>query len=284
MEEDERYAGRVKKWEKEDDDDDEEDDSAAAAAAAEEEEDDEEGFSGVSDGEMEGGEDDEEEDEEEDDAISGEEDDDGFSQLMAPAADNDEEDETEREMRELREEEKAALEGISQVDDAELDQARGVQAQKRLWEDLLELRILAQKALATANQFPKPEAHAAFAAHSERAGQELLACQQEAAEMTRELRAVEAELVGANEEVSEACGAFGAGALESDNEEEEEAPDVESLWELLAADFGEHKPYREEMLEKWGRKAQLSRQFQLGNTILTPITLFKRQFQLGNTF
>jgi len=136
-----------------------------------------------------------------------------------------------------------------------------------MWEDLLEIRILAQKALSVANQLPKAEAHYAFGALNDAAKLELAECAEEAGKVTKEFRATEAELVQSNEEVSEACGSFGAGAIESEDEDEDggESPvDVEGLWEMLSQDFEAHRPYREEVIAKWGRKAQLSKQFQVG--------------------
>ena len=259
MGDDERYRGKVKKWERaESSEEDEEGDGAS-------DDEDDGGFSGVSDEEMEGDEGEEDVDEEDEGGISGE--DDGFSRFMGGSGGSkaeEDEDETEREMRQLREEEKQALEGITQVDDSELEQAKAVQEQKTMWEDLLELRIQAQKALSVSNQFPKEKAHQAFVGHSEVVAEELRSCQAAAADITRELRAIEAELVHSNEEASEACGQFGAGALDSDIEGEEEEVDVDSFWRRLSQDFKEHRAYRDDVIAKWGRKAQLSRQFQLG--------------------
>jgi len=89
-------------------------------------------------------------------------------------------------------------------------------------------------------------------------------CQLAAAAAVRDLRATSAAFVLSNEEAAETCGTFGAGALDSDVEESDE--DSSGTWQHLEQDHQQHKPYREKVLQRWGRKAMLSKQFQSGTS------------------
>ncbi|KAJ2656503.1 rRNA-processing protein bfr2, partial [Coemansia sp. RSA 1200] len=169
------------------------------------------------------------------------------------------------EIKKLEEGEKALLKSITQTAKSDIEKGQHVLNQTRLWEGALDARIRVQKVITAANELPQYDdfdelVGSRFEGEVE---PEENNCLEEARQSIRLLLGslvdLRKTLVGQNESVSNSQKAAKAGtkrlASELTGDEEDE---IVATWNELEEMRSEFKPYRNESLEKWSDKVQMS--------------------------
>ncbi|KAJ2217037.1 rRNA-processing protein bfr2 [Coemansia sp. RSA 487] len=169
------------------------------------------------------------------------------------------------EIKKLEEGEKALLKSITQTAKSDIEKGQHVLNQTRLWEGALDARIRVQKVVTAANELPQYDMFdelvvSRFDDDKESDGD---SCLKEARQSVRLLIGSLAELrktlADQNEAVSKSQETTRAGtkraASESVDEDEDE---VIATWNELEELRSEFKPYRDESLENWSNKVQMS--------------------------
>jgi protein AATF/BFR2 len=175
---------------------------------------------------------------------------------------DDEEALLEREYEQLRAEEAAAVEGLKAKLGEEREKGVAVKDQRRLWDRMVELRILLQKVVPAANRLPRPSYHKMVtrAHRATAAAFEELAT--EAAETLRSSVALMRTVMGNNPAVAEAAAAVAVEAKPKSNkalQAEAEATSTEERWKALDACHGAMMPFVRHAVDSWQRKATAAR-------------------------
>jgi len=179
---------------------------------------------------------------------------------------DDEEALLEREYEQLRAEEAVAVEGLKAKLGEEREKGVAVKDQRRLWDRMVELRILLQKAVPAANQLPRPSYHRIVTrAHGATAAAfEGLAT--EAAETLSGSVALMRTVMGNNPAVAEAAAGVVVEAKPPKSKKallaaqaEEEPTSTEERWKALDACHGAMMPFVRHAVDSWQRKATAAR-------------------------
>ncbi|KAJ1903883.1 rRNA-processing protein bfr2, partial [Coemansia sp. IMI 209127] len=167
------------------------------------------------------------------------------------------------EIKKLEEGEKALLKSITQTAKSDVEKGQHVLNQTRLWEGALDARIRVQKVVTAANELPQYDAFEELVASRFENGKESDEdnCLEEARQSIRlligSLADLRKSLANQNEAVSKSQETVRAGTkrLASESVDEDE---VVATWNELEELRSEFKPYRNESLENWSNKVQLS--------------------------
>ncbi|KAJ1733444.1 rRNA-processing protein bfr2 [Coemansia sp. Benny D160-2] len=169
------------------------------------------------------------------------------------------------EIKKLEEGEKALLKSITQTAKSDIEKGQHVLNQTRLWEGALDARIRVQKVITAANELPQCDDFDELVGSrfEDEAEPEESNCLEEARQSIRLLLGslvdLRKTLVDQNESVSNSQKAAKAGtkrlASELTGDEEDE---VVATWNELEELRSGFKPYRNESLEKWSDKVQMS--------------------------
>ncbi|KAJ2845340.1 rRNA-processing protein bfr2, partial [Coemansia erecta] len=167
------------------------------------------------------------------------------------------------EIKKLEEGEKALLKSITQTAKSDVEKGQHVLNQTRLWEGALDARIRVQKVVTAANELPQYDAFDELVASRFENDKESDEdnCLEEARQSIRLLIGsvvdLRKSLANQNEAVSKSQESVRTGtkrlATESVDEDE-----VVATWNELEELRSEFKPYRNESLESWSNKVQMS--------------------------
>ncbi|KAJ2784681.1 rRNA-processing protein bfr2 [Coemansia javaensis] len=168
------------------------------------------------------------------------------------------------EIRRLEEGEKALLSSITQTARSDVEKGKHVLNQTRMWEGALDARIRVQKMVAAANELPQPDAFGtlveeryAGSGPEEAGGNRLERARQSVRGLLGSLAALRRALIAQNPAASKAQDAAepAAGA------KRKAAPDangIEAAWEEVDGLSRGFRPFRDESLERWGNKVQVT--------------------------
>ncbi|KAJ2475778.1 rRNA-processing protein bfr2, partial [Coemansia sp. RSA 2131] len=171
------------------------------------------------------------------------------------------------EMKKLEEGEKALLSSITQTARSDIEKGQHVLNQTHMWEGMLDARIRIQKLVTAANELPQFDMFDALVEtqfadnddnmdesdasnHLEKARQSVMLLLQSIVELQQ-------ALVEQNPAVSKASQSMHKRKA-SDSMDEDDTDNTAVVWKELSDLRSSFKPYRDESLEKWGNKVQIS--------------------------
>ncbi|KAI9506627.1 apoptosis-antagonizing transcription factor [Coemansia spiralis] len=172
------------------------------------------------------------------------------------------------EIKKLEEGEKALLKSITQTVRSDVEKGQHVLNQTRLWEGSLDARIRVQKIVTAANELPQYDlferlVEARFEQNADSDEHDRL---EEARQSIRlligSLVELRKSLAAQNQVVAKSQESVQAGskrsAAESVDDEDEDDSGIVSTWNELKKIRSEFQPYRDESLEKWSNRVQIS--------------------------
>ncbi|KAJ2154405.1 rRNA-processing protein bfr2 [Coemansia sp. RSA 637] len=171
------------------------------------------------------------------------------------------------EMKKLEEGEKALLSSITQTARSDIEKGQHVLNQTHMWEGMLDARIRIQKLVTAANELPQFDMFDALVEsqfadnddnmddsdtsnHLENARQSVMLLLQSIVELQQ-------ALVEQNPAVSKASQSAQKRKA-SESMDEDDTDNTAVVWKELSDLRSGFKPYRDESLEKWGNKVQIS--------------------------
>eukprot|EP00742_Colponemidia_sp_Colp-10_P010992 GILJ01012149.1.p1 GENE.GILJ01012149.1~~GILJ01012149.1.p1 ORF type:complete len:510 (-),score=109.51 GILJ01012149.1:128-1657(-) len=202
-----------------------------------------------------------EEELEEEDGEGSSSDDDEDAKLEAGMHKLDVDEAFEKELDELEREDEAAIMGAVKASGEEVAKARAVQHQRTIWDNLMDVRIGLQKAVAMANRFPQTDDFALLTRSNvdKSVGQTLTSSFSMASTECRDLLTtfldIQQGLLKQNSAVPSAETSAGAKRKRSDS--------LDDTWSNISQQFQRFRPFCDEIIDRWNRKTQLSAGMQL---------------------
>ncbi|KAJ2847732.1 rRNA-processing protein bfr2 [Coemansia brasiliensis] len=168
------------------------------------------------------------------------------------------------EMKKLEEGEKALLSSITQTAKSDVEKGQHVLNQTRMWEGSLDARIRMQKLVTAANELPQfdtftdlVETHYPVDADMAEDANQLEKAQKSVKLLLRSIIDLRTTLIENNLAVDKAHDAAQPGQKRKSAEPMDEDI-VDAMWKELEGLRSRFKLYRDESLEKWGNKVQIS--------------------------
>ncbi|KAJ2552731.1 rRNA-processing protein bfr2, partial [Coemansia sp. RSA 1933] len=167
------------------------------------------------------------------------------------------------EIKKLEEGEKALLKSITQTAKSDIEKGQHVLNQTRLWEGALDARIRVQKIVTMANELPQQDMFDELVASRFEDDKEsdesncLEVARQSIMLLIGSLADLRKSLASQNEAVTTSQEAVRAGTKRPASESVED-DEVVATWNELEELRAEFKPYRNESLENWSNKVQMS--------------------------
>ncbi|KAJ1866007.1 rRNA-processing protein bfr2 [Coemansia sp. RSA 989] len=157
------------------------------------------------------------------------------------------------EMKKLEEGEKALLSSITQTAKSDVEKGQHVLNQTRMWEGSLDARIRMQKLVTSANELPQFDTFANMVEDET----QLAKAQASVKLLLRSIIDLRTTLIENNLSVDKANDAAQPGQKRKSAESMDEDA-VDAMWKELEDLRSRFKLYRDESLEKWGNKVQIS--------------------------
>eukprot|EP00743_Colponemidia_sp_Colp-15_P006833 GILK01007370.1.p1 GENE.GILK01007370.1~~GILK01007370.1.p1 ORF type:complete len:516 (-),score=116.90 GILK01007370.1:144-1691(-) len=167
----------------------------------------------------------------------------------------------EKELDELEKEDEAAILGAVKASGEEVEKARAAQNQRTIWDNLMDVRIGLQKAVAMANRFPQTNDFELLTRSNvdTSVGQELTSSFSMASTECRDLLTtfldIQQGLLKQNPAVPAAESGARAKRKRSDS--------LDDTWDTISQQFQRFRPFCDEIIDRWNRKTQLSAGMQL---------------------
>ncbi|KAI9146447.1 apoptosis-antagonizing transcription factor [Paraphysoderma sedebokerense] len=160
-------------------------------------------------------------------------------------------------LRQLEEEEKSLMQTLSSSASTEIEKGQHVQNQLQIYDQLLDLRIRAQKINVLAQRFPLPQNYVSILSQPFPAFESAMEnAQNQVAALLDELVELRIELINRNATVDNVLHNV---ISKKRKRPDDDAPmDSDSAWDLSNEISTEFKGYRNESLEKWSNKIQLA--------------------------
>ncbi|KAJ1726611.1 rRNA-processing protein bfr2, partial [Coemansia biformis] len=174
------------------------------------------------------------------------------------------------EIKRLAEGEKALLSSITQTARGDVEKGKHVLNQTRMWEGSLDARIRVQKMMTAANELPQPDQFDALVeeryAGMDASGEEcaegadrLEKARHSVRGLLKSLTALRKSLIAQNPAAGKAQAVAQAQPGSKRKAATEDGDDgIACIWEELDGMHADFKPFRDESLERWGNKVQVS--------------------------
>ena len=171
--------------------------------------------------------------------------------------------------------ETASKPAMSVAMDTDYEKAQQTKNQKNLWEDFLEMRIQLQRLLTLANKLPQTKHHNALCRVDERVDSEFKGASTEISTLSTAFLDIRDTLFLQTPALAELHSSRGLGSLSGDTSSSGDGSSSRShkhkrkhaeistdeLWEELDGGYKALGKYRDEVLEHWHRRAQVSRSY-----------------------
>ncbi|KAJ2827623.1 rRNA-processing protein bfr2 [Coemansia erecta] len=172
------------------------------------------------------------------------------------------------EMKKLEEGEKALLSSITQTARSDIEKGQHVLNQTHMWEGALDARIRVQKLMTAANELPQFDAfedlvESQFAGDgddmgdSEGEANRLEKARQSVMLLLQSIAGLQQTLIAQNPSIIKASES-GNKRKASEPMDEDAGDSTSTAWRELVDMRSSFKPFRDESLEKWGNKVQIS--------------------------